>query len=313
MEEIATIIVLVVFPVIAITMQSHASSLLFNSPPFDYAAGKLRVAVANWRFTTELVSSPARWFHSTEEWRMARAKVFREEHPLPRLDGSVDIIPSRQAELIANNFEYRPRFTVQEFTAYTSALIQADRDYFNGPNASRYILFRPRSIDRRHPALAEGPLWPDFIRLYESNGLIDDLLLLRRRAVPRTSPLSNAEVVIGKANEDFPLRSGSVFIKVDLRKTILGHIFNAAYKLPRVRVQVTYRDGSISLHRIIPGIAREGFLISPLVVTAKQFASLLDEEPPEPDRQAASVRFISDTAFYAEDIRIETFLLNIKK
>jgi hypothetical protein len=310
--KIAIIILLASFPVIAVTMQSHASSIVFKSSPFDYAAGKVRMAVANWHFGKQLLSSPSSWLRSADDWRASRTAVMREEHPLPKLDGPVDIIPSRQSEVIANDLDYRPRFTVQEYTTYTGALIQANRDYFNGAYAPRYILFRPGSIDGRHPALAEGPLWPDFMRLYQSGGLLGDLLLLCKRDVPSASVLSDPKVLTAKNNKDFPLPGGVIFIKADLRKTILGHILNVAYKLPHVWAQIEYSDGSISRYKIIPGIAREGFLISPLVSTAQQFASLMDGESPEPGRQAVSVRFMLHATFYAEDITVETFSLNIK-
>ena len=68
---------------------------------------------------------------------------------LPRLEGAVDIIPSKQSLLIAHGLDYRPRFTVQEYTTYTDVLIERNRAFFRGALAPANLI--PAGLDR--PAL----------------------------------------------------------------------------------------------------------------------------------------------------------------
>src|SRR6201999_3691767 len=67
----------------------------------------------------ELIRSPAAWLSIRQAQRTSAVEAVRAPKPLPALAGTVDILPSAQAEIIANGLNYRPRPTVQEYNTYS--------------------------------------------------------------------------------------------------------------------------------------------------------------------------------------------------
>lgn len=212
------------------------------------------------------------------EWRGAKEKAWqtvREAQTLPKLAGSVDVIPSIQSSLLAFGLDYKPRFSVQEYTSYAPLLIEGNRASLieHGP---RHLLFQPGSIDGRHPALAEGPLWPEILSYYEPVALERDLLVLDRRQKPLGDLLQPAGAE--QAAFDVPIavdaKGGAVFLEAGLQKTLVGSLLNLVYRPPLVHMRVAYADGSEGIYRIVPAIANAGFVVAPTISTAKDLLLL---------------------------------------
>ncbi|CAA0113900.1 Uncharacterised protein [Starkeya nomas] len=202
-------------------------------------------------------------------WKIAAARI-RENSPLPNIDGTVDIIPNRQAIIIASGQHFVPRPTVQEHGAYSPYLIGKDRDFFLSDRAPKYLYMAPGSIDGRHPASAEGSLWPLFLAKYEVVDSLSGMLLLRQRPVPLENILSPPERSEARFNAAVPLPPGDrpLFVSLDIRKTLYGRLLNFFFKPPPVFLVVTYSDGSSEPYRLIPAMASEGMILSPTVTTA---------------------------------------------
>src|SRR5206468_2136717 len=81
---------------------------------------------------------------------------------------------------------------------------------FGGSDAPEYLLFGVESLDDRHPALTEGPLWPDFLRFYEPTSIWGDLLVLRRRANPPADLLGPASTLTAASGEEITLGQGQI-------------------------------------------------------------------------------------------------------
>src|SRR5690606_11326253 len=127
---------------------------------------------------------PAEWQRQLDERNAASLAEIRSKLTLPQLNGTVDIIQSEQSDLIANNLQFTPRPTIQEYTAYSSKLIARNRAFVEGSHPPDYLIMAPGSIDGRHPASAEGSLWPLFFATYQAEMDLVHSLVLRRRAVP---------------------------------------------------------------------------------------------------------------------------------
>jgi hypothetical protein len=207
------------------------------------------------------------------------------------IEGSVDAVPRLGAAIIANGFDYRPRFTIEEYTSYSRALIAENRAFFTGERAPQNLLFYPSSIDSRHPALAEGPLWPVFLRYYEPARMIGDLLLLRRRQQPLGEVLGQAAESKAAMGEAMSLPPGPVFLKADLRLNLFGRLLSALYKPPLLYARVGFTDGSSERFRLVPGIVREGFIVSPLIASGRDFALLAAGKAELVERQVQSIVF----------------------
>ena len=203
----------------------------------------------------------------------AKASV-RAMEPMPKLNGSVDILPSFQSAVIAADLDYRPHFTVQEYTSYTRDLIDKDKQSWSGARAPDHILFGLTPIDNRFPALSEGPLWPELLRTYAPAEKFGDLVVLDRREAPLQELLQEPAEKVIKLGERFDLDADPLFITIDVHSNWLARILGFVYRPPIVNLGLEFADSSKSTYRLIPAIAQAGFIISPLIITSDDFASL---------------------------------------
>jgi hypothetical protein len=220
-----------------------------------------------------IVDRPA-WLARELSQRDAARAVLRTQAPLPALDGTVDIVASQQSRLIANGLDYRPRFTVQEYTSYTPALIARNRASLEGPAAPMHLFVAPGSIDGRYPASAEGASWPDYLRFYAPQDYAGDLLLLTRRdraLPPLLGPDEPAKIAFDTA---FIIPQGPVFLTLDIRLNMLGKVIALLFKPPEVSLRLKDESGREAEFRLIPGQAAAGFLVSPVVMSARDMAAL---------------------------------------
>jgi hypothetical protein len=268
-------------------------------------------------FHTELLSirrfalSPARFIGALEKKRIQAWNAIKASYPLPEIPGTVDIIPSEQATVLASGLRYKPRYSFQEYVTYTPGLIEQNRKFFSGNKAPDFLLFSPGSIDSRHPAFAEGPQWPILISRYEPIGLDGQRAVLRRRDSPR-------EVMLGKAvertvafNERFalPKLTSPVLAKFHVATNILGAAANFLFKLPSLQFEVEYEDGHFERYRLIRAIAGEGFILSPLIANSADFLTIVtDGTTARPKQRAIGAKILGnfrDKVFYRAGIDIE--------
>jgi hypothetical protein len=265
-----------------------------------------------------VLSSPSRWRRLVEQRKAEAEETIRRERPLPRLDGSVDTIGSIQARVLANRLDYRPRPSFQEYATYTRGLSEANRRSLveHGPD---YLLFESEPLDGRHPALAEGPLWPDILRLYQPESLVNGVLVLRRRSEPLGDLLGKATFATVRLGQEavLPTTSDPLFLEIDLEKNLLGRLASLLFRAPIVTIVVTYADGRTEKHRLIPGIAASGFLVSPTVSDSRGFfllASGRSEAPaPSPVRAITIEADGGGAAFYQTDIGLSWRALDAKR
>jgi hypothetical protein len=204
--------------------------------------------------------------------KKAAWEAMRAKEPLPSLQGSVDVIPSIQSSLLANGLDYKPRPSFQEYGTYTKRLIEANRHSLisNGPT---FLLFQPGSIDGRHPAMAEGALWPDIIRYYQPETRLGELLVLRRRDQPLDAILGQESGRRIKFDQQLTLPSSGdpQFLTASIGKTWLGRLADLLFRSPPISLLLTYADGHVETYRVVPAIAEAGFVVSPLVNTSYGF------------------------------------------
>lgn len=214
-----------------------------------------------------------------EQARYAAAmQAIRDNNPLPRLEGPVDIFPWEQSALIAHGLDYRPRPVFQSYKTYTSALSELNRTHIRSDGAATSLLIDIKTIDDRFPSLDDGQLWPEIIARYDSAGMAGRYLLLRKRVNARSVALVpvSTESTTWSTPVDVPKDVTPVWLSIELRKTVFGSLLNVLGKLPAVMVNITLDNGATREFRVVPTMAREGFLLSPLVDTPMRFARLFD-------------------------------------
>jgi hypothetical protein len=233
-------------------------------------------SIASIQTMASFVGHPRRWMADNELEFKASQERIRLQADMPDVSGRVDIIPSRQSEVIASSLDYAPRPTIQEYTAYSRALIERDRTFFHSAKAPDYVFFAPGSIDGRHPASAEGPLWPLLLQRYEPFEHRSDLLVLRKR--PQSLPDLLKEPIVRQAMLGemvvVPAASAPMFVKIDVKYSLLGRVAELLFKPPNVTLRATYGGGSTEEYRLIPTIAREGSLLVPTIRSPLEFLQL---------------------------------------
>lgn len=245
----------------------------------DYSAQPLataRAAQEAGEVLLRFLRYPTGWKREAEVRLAAARASLRSSHPLPAIDGTIDMVPSNQALLIAHGLAYRPRPTVQEYTSYAPWLIARNRAHFEGPHAPVNLLMQPGSIDSRHPASAEGALWPLILSRYEPVERIRDMILLRRRDTAVPVPSGPPIMIEAKFDEDVPLPVGqaAVLMAAVIKPTPAGRLMDFLFRPPIVTLSTIDADGRRSLWRAVPGMMSEGMVISPTVTTADDFRDL---------------------------------------
>lgn len=195
----------------------------------------------------------------------------------PLLAGTTDIYSHEQSLLLASGYQWAPRPVFQSYSAYTPELASINRASLLGPKAPDNVIFRVQPIDRRFPALEDGPSWPVLLERYRPIGLENNFLILSKRTVanPGATPQLLAEGAAGFGEVvNLPATDGWIYAEIALDKTPLGRLVEVVYRLNEFEVSIELRDGGKRRFRLIPGMARAGFLLSPLVENTAEFAML---------------------------------------
>ncbi len=242
--------------------------------------------------TADALRDPGAWLETRLSRREEALTELARESPIEEIEGTIDSIASIQASLIANGLAYQPRPTIQEYTTYTRALIHRNRAFFAGANGPRYVLFEASAIDERFPGLAEGASWPVFLAAYAPERMGNNDVLLRRRAAPLGDLLGSPVGGDGELGAPLPIEFGPdpVFLSLDVKPTLLGRIADLLLKPSFLYLGVTTTQGTEQIFRLIPAIAREGFIVSPVVRTNRDFVRLAEGTSAENMQRVKSLR-----------------------
>jgi hypothetical protein len=114
---------------------------------------------------------------------------------------------------------------------------------------------------------------------------------MRRRAQAAGDLLGAATAASVDAGVPLDLPPGPLFLKARLELTLFGAIAKLALKPPLVHMRITFADGETAQYRLIPAIARSGFVVSPLIEQASDFALLAAGTVSRTMRPVTSIAF----------------------
>jgi hypothetical protein len=261
----------------------------------------------------------------------------REKFPLPHIKGNVDAYTWNLDPVFAHGLTYHPRPVIQSYSAYTPELAQLNAEFLRSQNAPENILingstsdrdFPPRedglSIDDRFPSLDDGLSWPELLTRYDVQETEVSFVLLKQSPQPRQFhlvPLTDIRVHFGERIDVPPATNGPIWAKMELDQTLWGRVVSALYKPPMLLLDVSTRGGQEPVQkRLVPGMARGGFLLSPLVEGCTSFALLASTEASSnlADYVIASMRIItadgsSAAAYYHDPVRVRLYRLEYPK
>jgi len=224
----------------------------------------------------ESVRNP-NWRQSTHESQLAK---IRDVNPIPDIDGSVDVFPSKLLVGFAHGLDMRPRPVLQSYAAFTPELIDRDAQHFRGDNAPDHVLISVGEIDGRLPTMEDSRAWFELLSNYELTDSRGDLLKLSRRDRPRLSlPAEPSYRTTAKFGEPIFVpasSSGMIWCRIRIKPAAVGRLASILYRLPEVRLQtsVSGTDGTVRDFRVLPGSAEAGFLLNPLVESREDLIRL---------------------------------------
>jgi hypothetical protein len=212
------------------------------------------------------ITAPGIWYAEQERQLANANNTIRELQPLPKVSGSVDVIPNMQSSVIAHGLAYRPRPVFQDYAVYTPWLIERNREHYRSARAADTLLFKPDDIDNRYPLLEQSTAILDILANYRPLKLDGPVLVMRRNAtpVPVTSrPPRELTGELGQWITVPAIESKGLMLSLDLDLSLAGRLVALALRPPLVKLYTKTADGAEHEHLLIPGMARTGFLLSP--------------------------------------------------
>jgi len=203
--------------------------------------------------------------------------TIRKQFPLQPIEGDADIYPWNQMALFAGGLSYHPRPVFQGYSAYTPELAELNAAHLRSDHAAGNILFEIDPLNGRYPSLDDGLSWPELLTRYDIADTNGTFLLLKRAAAPREYHLTPVEETTIHFGETFTLpatTNATLWAEMEINKSMLGTVAEALYKPALLRLMVSLRDGRQIYFRLVPGEARGGFILSPLISDKKSFVSL---------------------------------------
>jgi hypothetical protein len=199
----------------------------------------------------------------------------RTEWALPRIaarvgGASVDVLSSAQGVAFLNALQWRPRPVFQSYSAYTPYLMARNARHFRQPKAPEYVLVKLEALDRRPPALEDALAFLEILARYEPILSEKSFLLLKRRPHGE-QPKAWAARMVRQIRMDQkiaidPSSCPAQKLSIRLEYTFLGKLRRLVYKPATLHLNVQTADGAEHHFRLVPGMARDGFLINPLIL-----------------------------------------------
>lgn len=262
------------------------------------------------RLQTDLANLPTRWkenlhvvLHPREDAAAARQQVVesRQAYAMPLIRNavgsrSVDVFCEEQAVAILNGLPYAPRPSFEGYSTYTPYLAGLNDNYYRSPGAPEYVIYKEQIIDGRLATSEESSLLLRLARDYEPVQVERGYLLFKRGATPDNSldPAAFPQVSSGvtKVGQALPLPPDTpLWCQLDMRENLLGKLMNFLYQEPPVSLELTSAKGGTIRRRVIPEMARIGFLINPVPESEHDFLLFAAGEPLE---AVQSIRVIAD-------------------
>lgn len=204
------------------------------------------------------------WVGSASKYRLVE---------VPRTVGqdTVDVLAHYQGVALLNGFNYLPRPVPQSYSAYTPRLAALNAAHYESPRGPQWVLQRIRSIDERFPSLDDAPLNLALVRRY-GYVLQDGEYLLWRRlpedAAHTSFKPTPGEMKSTRLNEVVALgelENSNLWLRLDVRPTLSGRLRAFFYQPAPIHIEVEDTTGRVQRFRLLPKVAREGFLFNPLL------------------------------------------------
>ena len=247
----------------------------------------------------------------------AHLNAIRSELAIDPLPGTTDIYAYNRAYLLASKNVWRPRPVLQSYSAYTPALAEMDREHLLR-GAPDNIVFRVETIDGRVPSLDDGSSWPILLNSFVPQKFDDETLYLKRGEEMADADRTPVQEGVHHFHEtvQLPAADSVLFAQLSFTKTIIGKLASFLLKVDPLDVEVGLADGTTRTFRVIPGMTETGFVLSPLIESTGDFASLFGDRSRLRDKAVKSIRIFpraGGTRFWSEQYKLKISKLDMTR
>lgn len=195
----------------------------------------------------------------------------------PMMQGTSDIYSFNQSRLIASGNTWSPRPVFQSYAVFSPELAEVNRKHLLGNKAPENIIFRVEPIDGRIPSIEDGASWPVLLANYQPVRMTNNFLFLQKKQsisfIEDHRKLKNEKHRFGE-HVLLPNTHQPVMAHIGIKQTFLGSILSFFFKPDQLQIIVEKHNGMKKQYRMIAGMAKSGFLISPLIDNTTEFAML---------------------------------------
>src|SRR5439155_18902653 len=244
----------------------------------------------------------------------------------PNLDihGSADVYPLSQTLALPLSLTCRPRPIFQSYSAYTPRLAEMNAAHLRSDRAADHILFDVWTIDGRFTAQDDSLSWPELLTRYDMISMAGQYIVMDKSATPRRYELTPIGEIVARFDEGITIPSmmeGPIWVTIDIRPSLWGKILAMLYRPPRVSLALVSRNGRAYGGRLLPGEARAGFLISPVVENRQSFFALgsTNWQHEMADLEVASARITADgwsrvaNRYQSPPVRVRFYRLDFQR
>jgi hypothetical protein len=245
---------------------------------------------------------------------------FRDQFPLPPLKSDTDVYSFDQMALFANALAYHPRPVFQSYSAYTSQLAELNAAHLRSDDAPSTVVLDGFTIDDRYSLLDDALSWPELLTRYDVQQVETPFAVLTRSKSPRAfklTPLQDASIKLGERFSLPPTTNTVVWAQIEIQHTPAGSLASALFKPQELTFNTILRSGEQHTNRLIPDVAREGFILSPFVQGAPAWAAVASAQWPTLLTDSEVVAFsivpandVPPLACYKDTLRIRLYGLN---
>lgn len=228
-----------------------------------------------------------------------KLQASKEKMQLPRMKSfvkneTVGYFGELPAPMMYNDFSYKAQPSTISFAAWDRWIIKKDADFFeNNAIAPAYLLYHlynvaDGSIARQFSPLDSVKAQLEIFRRYDpvrdvyGNAVIEQERLLLKRRKPLTElQYEHLETHTYTLDDWIQVPEGAsepIQVLADLPSKVITQITAIIYKNPSYYIEYKFDDGTGEKRKFVPTKGREGFLITPLILTNADFLAALSKK-----------------------------------
>jgi hypothetical protein len=197
--------------------------------------------------------------------------------------GTADVYDFNTGVALLNGLALSPRPVFQGYSAYTPLLQAYNLRHYQSGEAPEFLLWSRETVDNRYPGQDDAPLVAGMPGHYEPLFLEKGYWLFRRESPLSKNPLERRLVLSRsvKLNEEVDLPSPlahALWLEADAVPTGLGRLRALLYKPATLNLGTTDDRGRQSSWRVLPRVARGGFILVPTLADGADLVALMHGE-----------------------------------